>query len=131
MSALHGRVDEAVECCLRGCGAHWRRVASGEWGISAEACDWPLHIGLARRGGLLRAQAEVLAAGVADPVALLQRNRALTLVRFGSTAAGAVWIAGEIPERAATDVAEIDRLLALLVSSADAARGAYATRRRN
>ena len=123
-------MDEAVEACLRDADVRWRRVAEGEWGIAAEAGGWPLDVGLARRGGLLRAQAEALAGGGADAAELLRRNRRLELVRFASTAAGAIWIEGEIPERAAVDQAEVDRLLGSLLRGADELRAGYAARRR-
>jgi hypothetical protein len=82
-----------------------------------------MHLGLALRGGLLAAQAEVLGPGVADEHALLRRNRALRLVRFAHTVAGAVYLQGELPEAAITP-AEVDRLLGLLVDAAEEVRGA-------
>jgi hypothetical protein len=115
----------AVEACLGAGGAHWRRVAPGEWGLRAEAAGWPLDVGIALRGGLLRAQAEVLGPERSDPRDLLRRNRRLVLVRLGHTRAGAVWVAGELPASAATE-AEVDRLLGLLVEAADDVRAAAA-----
>ncbi len=115
----------AIEACLASGGADWRRVAPGEWGLRADAAGWPLDVGLALRGGLLRAQAEVLAPGRSDPRELLRRNRRLVLVRFGQTRAGAVWIAGELPA-AAVSAVEVDRLLGLLVQAADDVRSAAA-----
>jgi len=53
----------------------------------------------------------------------LRRNRTLRIVRFAHTAAGAVYVQGEIPE-AAVGPAEVDRLLGLLVAAADELRGA-------
>ena len=53
----------------------------------------------------------------------LRRNRTLRIVRFAHTAAGAVYVQGEIPE-AAVGPAEVDRLLGLLVDAADELRGA-------
>jgi Putative bacterial sensory transduction regulator len=55
--------------------------------------------------------------------ALLRRNRTLRLVRFAHTAAGAVYVQGEVPEAAVT-VAEVDRLLGLLVAAAEELREA-------
>ena len=101
----------------------WRRVAPGEWGLVAPAGGRDLHVGLALRGGLLAAQAEVAPPGRASEHALLRRNRTLRLVRFAHTAAGAVYVQGEIPEAAVTP-AEVDRLLGLLVAAADELRGA-------
>ena len=113
----------AVEESLRDSGVAWRRAAAGEWGLVVCAGGSDLHVGLALRGGLLVAQAEVLGPGVADEHALLRRNRALRLVRFAHTAVGAVYAQGELPEAAVTP-AEVDRLLGLLVDAADELRGA-------
>ena len=121
-------VHAAVEACLTSSGAPWRRVADGEWGLAADAGGWPLHVGVALRGGLLTAQAEVLPPGRAEPHALLHRNRRLRLVRFAHTAAGAVWVQAELPLLAAAQPAEVDRLLGLLVQAADELRGATSSR---
>jgi Putative bacterial sensory transduction regulator len=118
---------EAVEAALDAAGVPWRRVAEGEWGLVAEAGGWDLHVGVALRDGLLGAQAEVLPPGRADPHLLLHRNRRLRLVRFAHTAAGAVWVQGELPSAAVT-AAEVDRLLGLLVQAAADARGATSSR---
>ena len=91
----------AVEACLTRSDAAWRLLAAGEWGLRAEAGGWPLDVGLAIRGGMLRAQAEVLRSGAADPHALLYRNRRLILVRLSHAADGTVWVQGEIPRVAA------------------------------
>ena len=113
---------KAVEEALRESGVTWRRVASGEWGLTAPAAGWDLHVGLALRGGFLSAQAEVQGPdGVAERV-LLRRNRTLRLVRFAVTAAGAVYVQGELPEAAVT-ASEVDRLLGLLVAAAEEVRG--------
>jgi len=119
-------IASAVERALAESGAPWRRVAEAEWGLEAEAGGAALHVGVALRDGLLCAQAEVLPPGAADEHALLHRNRVLRLVRFSHTRAGAVWIQGEVPPAAVT-VAEVDRLLGLLVDAADEVRrGAWA-----
>ncbi len=118
-----GAVHE-VERCLRACGARWRRVAAGEWGISGEAGGWALEVGLALRSGFLRVQAPVLEPGRADARELLHRNRRAVLVRFTQTSAGAVWLQAELPV-AAVSSAEVDRLLGLLVEQADAVRLAH------
>jgi hypothetical protein len=120
-------VAGAVEAALGAAGVPWRRVAEGEWGLVAEAGGWGLDVGVALRDGLLAAQAEVLPPGRADPNALLHRNRRLRLVRFAHTAAGAVWVQGELPLGAVT-TAEVDRLLGLLVQAAADARGATSSR---
>ena len=114
---------EAVENALRESGVEWRRVAPGEWGLSVPATGSDLHVGLALRGGMLAAQAEVLAPGVASEHALLRRNRSLRIVRFAHTAAGAVYVQGEVPE-AAVSAVEVDRLLGLLVAAAEELRDA-------
>jgi hypothetical protein len=125
VSALEGHVDEAVRACLREAGAPWWEVAAGEWGIRAEAGGWPLHAGLARRAGLLRAQAEALAQMPAAADEILHRNRRLELVRLASSKAGAIWVMGEIPLSAATDPREVDRLLGSMLRAADEVRCAY------
>jgi Putative bacterial sensory transduction regulator len=99
-----------------------RRVADGEWGITVDAAGWPLHVGLAVRDGLLRAQAEVASPGSFDPGDLLRWNRQVPLVRFSHTRAGETWIQGELPLSAVT-ASELDRFLGLLVLSATQARG--------
>ena len=116
-------VGDAVEEALRGAGAPWRRLAAGEWGLVAEAGGWALDVGVAVRDGLLAAQAEALPPGRADPHALLHRNRRLRLVRFSHTAAGAVWVQGELPLGAVT-APEVDRLLGLLAQAAADVRAA-------
>ena len=86
-----------------------------------EAGGWPLHVGLAYRDGLLRAQAEVLPPDALSDHELLFRNRSLVLVRFAHTGAGAVWVHGELaPELVSAEW--IDRLLGLLVEAAVVAR---------
>ena len=114
---------QAVEKALRESGVEWRRVGPVEWGLSVTAAGSDLHVGLALRGGLLAAQAEVLPPGVASEQALLRRNRTLRLVRFAHTAAGAVYVQGEVPE-AAVSAEEVDRLLGLIVTAAEELRGA-------
>ncbi len=116
----------AVESCLARSGAPWRAVAAGEWGLRADAGGWPLDIGLALRGGLLRAQAQLLAPGRADAHALLHRNRRTELVRLSHTADGTVWAQGEIPAGAAVMDGDVDRLLGALVALADDVRSAAA-----
>ena len=118
-------VTAAVEKSLRESGAQWRRVVPGEWGVTVPAGGWDLDVGVALRGGMLCVQAEVVGRSVVDPHALLRRNRALRLVRFAHTAAGAVYVQGEVPEAAVT-VAEVDRLLGLLVDAAEELRVAVA-----
>lgn len=102
-------------------GVPLRRVAPGEWGLAVDCAGWPLHVGVALRGGLLRAQAEVVGPGRVDPSTLLHRNRLGSLVRFAHTGEGAVWIHGDLPAVAVQE-AEIDRLLGLLVEEAAWAR---------
>jgi putative sensory transduction regulator len=115
--------DEAVEEALLQSGVTWRRVAVSEWGLTVPSAGsaGALEIGLALRKGLLAAQAEVVGPGVVSEWTLLRRNRTLRVVRFALTAAGAVYVQGELP-RAAVSVAEVDRLLGLLVAAAEELR---------
>lgn len=114
-------LNAAVHAALVDLGTELRRVAPAEWGLTLDCAGWPLHVGVAVRGGLLRAQAEVLGIGRVDASALLHRNRLGALVRFGHTRDGTVWIHGDLPLLAAT-APEIDRLLGLLVQEATWAR---------
>jgi hypothetical protein len=118
MSDVRAVVDQFV-ASLDG---ETRRVAEREWGITVDAAGWPLHVGLALRDGLLRAQAAVASAGALDPSDLLRWNRQVPLVRFSHTRAGETWIQGELP-LAAVSAAELDRFLGLLVLAATQARG--------
>jgi len=113
----------AVTSYLASAGVDWREVAPGEWGFSTDAGGWPLHVGIALRDGLLRVQAEVCAAGQADPHALLHRNRRRPLVRFSETLAGVVWAQAELPA-SAVSAEELDRVLGLLLEAVEEARGA-------
>jgi hypothetical protein len=118
MADLRAVVDDFV-ASLDG---ETRRVADGEWGITVEAAGWPLHVGLALRDGLLRAQAAVAEPGALDPGDLLRWNRQVPFVRFSHTRAGEVWIQGELPP-SAVNPRELDRFLGLLVLTATQARG--------
>lgn len=112
----------AVESALEHVGAGLHRPAPGEWGLPVECGGWPLHVGLALRGGLLRAQAEVCGPGQLDGQWLLHRNRRdLLLVRYATSSAGAVWVHGELPQPALSP-ATVDELLGRLVDAATAAR---------
>ena len=102
-----------------------RRVAESEWGLTLEAAGWPLHVGVAIRDGLVRAQAEVVAPDQIDPHLLLRWNRNLPLVRFSHTGAGAVWVQGDIPTEAVSQE-RLDGFLGLLVRVATQAREAVA-----
>jgi hypothetical protein len=109
---------DVIDAYLADVEATTRRVAPGEWGLSADdVAGWPLHVGLALRQGLLRAQAEVVGAGQVDDHEVLFRNRSLAIVRYAHTGAGAVWVIGDLPQSAVTP-AELDRLLGLLVAAA-------------
>jgi hypothetical protein len=114
---------EAVEEALRESGVTWRRVADSEWGLTVPCGGWDLAVGVAARGEMLLAQAEVVGPGAVSEFELLRRNRTLRLVRFSVTAAGAVYVQGELPS-ACLSAAEVDRLLGLLVAAAEAVRGA-------
>lgn len=112
---------DVVDAYLADLEAETRRVAPGEWGLTApDVGGWPLHVGLrlvGRREPLLRAQAEAVGPGQVDEHEVLYRNRSLAIVRYAHTGAGAVWVMGELPE-AAIVPRELDRLLGLLVSAA-------------
>jgi hypothetical protein len=111
----------AVEEALRESGVTWRRAAVLEWGLTVPCGGWDLFVGLAVRGGMLCAQAEVVGPGGVSEFELLRRNRTLRLVRFSVTAAGAVYAQGELPV-ACVDAGEVDRLLGLLVAAAEGVR---------
>jgi Putative bacterial sensory transduction regulator len=114
---------ETVERFLAELEGETRRVAADEWGLTVDAGGWPLHVGIALREGLLRAQAEVVGPGRINPHVLLRWNRELPLVRFSHTGAGAVYVQGELPPAAVTP-AQLDRFLGLLVRVAIQAREA-------
>ncbi len=107
--------SEAIDAYVAELGG--RRLAQGEWGLSADGVD----VGLRVSRGLLRAQAWAAPAAGADAAALLHRNRSLELVRYASTRAGEVWVIGDVPA-AGADAALLDRLLGALVEAAQAAR---------
>ena len=110
-----------VETYLSTLEADSRTVARGEWGLTVDAAGWPLHVGLAFRDGLLRAQAEVLGPDQIDEHELLFRNRSLVLVRYAHTGAGAVWVHGELPPELVTPE-WLDRFLGMLVEAATVVR---------
>ena len=115
------QLETTVQSYLESLDAEWRKVAPGEWGLSVEAAGWPLHIGLAFRDGLLRAQGEALGADQVSDHELLYRNRSLTMVRYAHNGAGAVWVHGELaPELVSPQW--LDRLLGMLVDAAIVAR---------
>jgi hypothetical protein len=100
-----------------------RQVAFAEWGITVDAAGWPLHVGVAIRECVLRAQAQVSEAGRIEPHDLLRWNRQLPFVRFAHTRDGEVWIQADLP-LVAVSPAELDRFLGLLVLTATQARQA-------
>jgi hypothetical protein len=113
----------AIEAYLGALEGETRRVAEGEWGLSVDAAGWPLHVGVALRDGLLRAQAEVLEPGRIDDHVLLHWNRSLPLVRFSHSGAEAVWVQGDLPLEAVS-AKRLDGFLGLLVRVATQAREA-------
>src|SRR5215218_991604 len=100
-----------------------RQVAFAEWGITVDAAGWPLHVGVAIRDGVLRAQAQVVEANRIEPHDLLRWNRQIPFMRFAHTRDGEVWIQGDLP-LVAVSPGELDRFLGLLVLSATQARQA-------
>ena len=115
----------AIETYLEALEGETRRVAPGEWGLTVDAAGWPLHVGVAVRDGLLRAQAEVVDRGRIDDHVLLHWNRSLPLVRFSHSGAGAVWVQGDLPLQAVS-ADRLDGFLGLLVRVAIQAREAAA-----
>ena len=109
-----GSPSGVIDAYLQGLDGDVRRVAEAEWGLSVEAAGWPLHVGVAIREGLLRAQAHVADQGALDAESLLRWNRQVPLVSFGLTRSGEVWIGGELP-LSAVDAQMLDRFLGLLV----------------
>ena len=120
-----GATRDVVDAYIEGLEGETRRVAEGEWGLSLEAAGWPLHVGVALRDGLLRAQAEVLQAGAIDPHVLLHWNRGLPLARFTETGSGEVWVEADLPQEAVT-AERLDGFLGLVVRVATQAREAAA-----
>jgi hypothetical protein len=111
----------AIEAYLDALDGETRRVAEGEWGLTVDAAGWPLHVGVALRDGLLRAQAEVVEPERIDDHILLHWNRSLPLVRFSHSGAGAVWVQGDLPLEAVS-AKRLDGFLGLLVRVATQAR---------
>jgi hypothetical protein len=120
---MEGDARTTVDAYLASLEGGTRRLAYAEWGVTVEAGGWPLHVGVAIRDGLLRAQAHVIEPGRIDPRDLLRWNRQIPFLRFAHTREGEVWIQGELPLSAVTS-AELDRFLGLLVLSATQAREA-------
>jgi len=111
-----------VEGYLDGLEASWRRVADGEWGLTLEDVGGrPLHVGLALRDGLLRAQAQALDPDLIGDHELLHRNRGLVLARYTHAGDGTVWVEADLPP-AAVDAPWVDRLLGAVVEAANVAR---------
>lgn len=106
---------------LSAAGTPFRALAAGHWGITVEAAGWPLHVGVAVRHGVLRAQAEALAPGTVDAHELLHRNRRLRLVRYTHADDGTVWVEADLPEEAVTEEL-VDRTLGGLVAAATTIR---------
>lgn len=123
MTPVSGDPRSVVDAYIAGLEGETRQVAFAEWGITVEAAGWPLHVGVAIRDGVLRAQAQVIEAGRIDARDLLRWNRQVPFVRFGHTRDGEVWIQGDLP-LVAVSPAELDRFLGLLVLSATQARQA-------
>lgn len=110
-------VTDSVDAELQKLEVPVRRVSPTEWGLTVEAGGWPLHIGVAWRDGMLRAQAEVLGPEQVSDHELLFRNRGLTLVRYSHTSAGDVYVQGELVGEL-VGPPWIDRLLGALVDAA-------------
>lgn len=112
---------DTVDAYIQTLDAESRRVSETEWGLTVDAAGWPLHIGIAWRDGLLRAQAEVLGPDQLNDHELLFRNRGLVLVRYAHTSAGDVYVHGELQPQLVS-AQWLDRLLGMLVDAAVVAR---------
>ena len=121
MSELQRAATGVVDRYLAALEGETRRVADQEWGLTVDAAGWPLHVGVAIRDGLLRAQAEVVGAGQIDPHSLLQWNRGLPHARFTETASGDVWVEADLPLKAVTPE-RLDGFLGLVVRVATQTR---------
>lgn len=98
-----------------------RVLAPGEWGLVLDCAGFPLDVGVAVRGALVRAQAPVLPANVIDPHQLLYWNRQAPLVCFAENRAAEVWVCGELPVASLSD-GVLDQFLGLMLASAARAR---------
>jgi hypothetical protein len=125
MAATESDAAAAIETYLDALDGDTRRVAAGEWGLTVDAAGWPLHVGVALRDGLLRAQAEVVDPGGVDDHVLLHWNRSLPLVRFSHAGDHTVWVQGDLPIEAVS-VDRLDSFLGLVVRVATQAREAVA-----
>jgi hypothetical protein len=121
MSELQRAAAAVVDRYLAALEGETRRVADQEWGLTVDAAGWPLHVGVAIRDGLLRAQAEVVGAGQIDPHALLRWNRGLPHARFAETGSGDVWVEADLALEAVTPE-RLDGFLGLFVRVATQAR---------
>jgi hypothetical protein len=117
MSELQRAAAAVVDRYLTALEGETRRVADREWGLTVDAAGWPLHVGVAIRDGLLRAQAEVVRAGQIDPHSLLQWNRGLPHARFTETGSGDVWVEADLPLEAVTPE-RLDGFLGLVATQA-------------
>jgi len=118
---MQGDARAVVDDYLASLEGETRRLTPEEWGLTVDAAGWPLHVGVALREGLLRAQGQVVGAGALAPDLLLVWNRSLPLVRFAQTGSGEVYVMGDVPA-GAVDAALVDRFLGLLVRAAVLAR---------
>jgi hypothetical protein len=123
VTPVSGDPRSVVDAYIAGLDGETRQVAFAEWGITLDAAGWPLHVGVAIRDGVLRAQAHVIEPGRIDSHDLLRWNRQIPFLRFAHTRDGEVWIQGDLP-LVAVSPAELDRFLGLLVLSATQARQA-------
>src|SRR2546427_1353608 len=114
MAASESEAAAVIDTFLDALEGETRRVAPSEWGLTVDAAGWPLHVGVALREGLLRAQAEVVEPGRIDDHVLLRWNRSLPFVRFSHSGAGAVWVQGDLPLEAVS-ANRLDGFLGLLV----------------
>ena len=112
---------EMIETYLGNTVNDWRRLTSGQWGITVDAAGWPLHVGIALRDGLLRIQSQVATSGQIPAETLLWWNRKLVLVKFSTTQDGEPWLQLDLTP-SAVDERQLDRMLGLFVLTATQAR---------
>jgi hypothetical protein len=115
--------SRVIDAYLAELGASARALAPGEWGLTTDIDGGSLDVGLALRGGVLRAQAWVASPGRIDLHRLLRWNRGRAFARFTHSAAGDVHVEATLPVDGVTAPA-LDRLLGDLVAAAGDARAA-------
>ncbi len=117
-----GAAISVLDEVLAGAGLQARALGAGHRGFRAEAGGRALDVGVAVRGAVLLAQAEVAGPGLLDPHDLLHDHRKRVFARFSHAACGTVWVEAELPLAAATPEL-VDAMLGALIEAAELARG--------